>query len=725
MAEDQVDEPGPSRTTEHYAVLEPGLLVGRYEIVSVLGQGAFGITYCARDTQLDRDVAIKEYLPAALAVRQGGTTVLPRSTDAADDFAWGRSRFLDEARTLARLSNAPAVVRVFDFLEAHGTAYAVMQMVEGATVAALLKRHGRLEAAPIERLLNPLLEGLEQVHAAGFLHRDIKPANIIVAPDGTPTLIDFGAARAAVQGRSQAMTAVFTPGFAAVEQYTSGKQGPWTDIYGMAATLYTCIAGEPPPNAIDRMVDDQMVPAATLGAGRYPPALLDAIDAGMAVKAGDRPQSIGDWRRILTGGAPPTAGQTVVMRRDAPTTSPTAQPAAEAGAGRKTMVLAAVALLLVAAGGGYWAFKSLGDGNPAANAGQVAQTNQAPPPPPAAAVPPPVPPIDDRLKQLEEAEARLKQLEEATAARQRENEQAAEARRKEAEQAKAEADARAEAEAKARAAAAEEEAEKAKAAEAAKEEEAKERAAAAQLSDAEAKAAVERTETALHLSERDRQKLQVALTSLGFATGGFDGAFGPRTRQMIAAWQQRGGQPATGYLTAAQVVDLLRVAAGPVARWEEEQKQLEEQRRAPPPAPAPPPAAASPPVAAAAPPAASSSAGTATSFDGTWSVNMSCPDQGNIKGYTSVFQMTVRNGSALGQRGVVGEPGWLTLKGQIQPSGAAQFQANGSVGVSAYAVGNIPRGSPVSFGVNAQFTGNSGTGTRTQARVCHFTFTKL
>src|SRR5262249_16772832 len=136
------------------------------------------------------------------------------------------------------------------------------------------------------------------------LHRDIKPANILIQEDGQPTLIDFGASRVALQGRTQAMTAVYTPGYAAFEQFTTAKQGPWTDIYAIGATLYHCVAGAPPPTARHRMMEETVAPAGDVGRGRYAPSLLAAIDAALRLKAADRPQSIGEWRRLLSGPAP-------------------------------------------------------------------------------------------------------------------------------------------------------------------------------------------------------------------------------------------------------------------------------------------------------------------------------------------------------------------------------------------------------------------------------------
>ncbi|HKU93956.1 MAG TPA: serine/threonine protein kinase, partial [Vineibacter sp.] len=162
--------------TDRLSALPPGTRVGRYEIVAVLGQGGFGITYRARDTQLGREVALKEYLPIACAVRQRDATVLPRSTQTVASFRWGLERFRAEATTLARLEGVRGVVAVHDYLEANGTAYMVMALIRGETLEALLQREQRLSSAMLERWLPSLLDGLERVHALGFLHRDIKPA---------------------------------------------------------------------------------------------------------------------------------------------------------------------------------------------------------------------------------------------------------------------------------------------------------------------------------------------------------------------------------------------------------------------------------------------------------------------------------------------------------------------------------------------------------------------
>src|SRR5262249_50216431 len=187
-----------SATVNHVALVA-GSKIGRYEILAVFGQGGFGITYRARDTQLNRDVAIKEYLPTVLAIRQNGSSVLPLSTAVSDDFIWGRERFIEEGRTLASLHEAPAIVRGFDYLEENGTAYIVMELLRGQTLEKKLRRCP-LSYAEVHAILRPLLDGLQYVHVAGFLHRDIKPANILLNAAGRPTLIDFGAARAAMLG---------------------------------------------------------------------------------------------------------------------------------------------------------------------------------------------------------------------------------------------------------------------------------------------------------------------------------------------------------------------------------------------------------------------------------------------------------------------------------------------------------------------------------------------
>ncbi|SJZ37006.1 Putative peptidoglycan binding domain-containing protein [Enhydrobacter aerosaccus] len=290
---------GVAASGELRGTLPPGTRLRSYEVLSVLGQGTFGITYRAHDTALERRVAIKEYLPVTLAVREKDGMVVPRSARLADEFIWGRDRFLEEARTLARLGQAPAVVRVHDFLEANGTAYMVMSLAEGETLSQRLQRGDRLDPETAGRVLDRLLDGLEQVHTAGYLHRDIKPANVVLDTRGDPTLIDFGAARMAMADRTAALTAIFTPGYAAPEQFTASRQGPSTDIYGLAATVYSAIIGKAPPNAVERLQDDTYEPLGRLLPPGFSLSLLRGIDAGLAVRTVDRPQSVAEWRSLL------------------------------------------------------------------------------------------------------------------------------------------------------------------------------------------------------------------------------------------------------------------------------------------------------------------------------------------------------------------------------------------------------------------------------------------
>jgi serine/threonine protein kinase len=347
--------PPTGLTDVDFVALKTGQTIGRYEIISILGQGGFGITYRARDTQLGREVAIKEYLPSALAVRQDGVTVLPRSTKLAEDFTWGRDRFVSEGQTLASLHGAPAIVHVFDFLEANGTAYIVMELLSGETLEDRLKRDGKLDAEAVDKILWPLLDGLEQVHKAGFLHRDIKPANILLNREGKPTLIDFGASRAAMVGRTTALTAIFTPGYAAAEQMTSARQGPWTDIYGLSATLYHAITGHVPPSAFDRMLDDKYEPLARVAPPGFSRGLCAGIDAGLTVVSISRPQSIAGWRPILGMTSAPDANATVVMGKgDAGKTTPSMTSVAAKKKSVGIWIAAAAILIALLGGGGYY-----------------------------------------------------------------------------------------------------------------------------------------------------------------------------------------------------------------------------------------------------------------------------------------------------------------------------------------------------------------------------------
>jgi len=289
---------------EHRNSLPQGYQLDEYVIDRILGAGGFGITYLAHERTLDRNVAIKEFLPRDLAVRdEDGSTIHPISSSDTEDFAYGLERFREEARTLVNFRH-PNIIPVHRLMEANGTAYLVMEYEDGDSLQQIVEREGTLDEARIKDILLPILDGLEQVHQAGFLHRDIKPGNIYIRSDGSPVLIDFGAARQALGAKSRSITAVVSVGYAPMEQYSvRGRQSSATDIYALGATAYRAVTGTRPPDAVERIESDPYIPAATAGKGRYGESLLEAIDWALRMDAAARPQSIGEWRAVLTGEA--------------------------------------------------------------------------------------------------------------------------------------------------------------------------------------------------------------------------------------------------------------------------------------------------------------------------------------------------------------------------------------------------------------------------------------
>ena len=276
--------------------LPTGYSLQEYRIEKVLGVGGFGLTYLALDSNLNLKVAVKEFLPADIAQRAADQSIGPRSPDTVESFGLGKQRFMDESRTVASFRH-PNIVRVMRFFEANGTAYMVMEFVEGAALAEWIKARRPLSEALVTAIVAPLLEGLEVVHSAGYLHRDIKPGNIYVREDGSPVLLDFGSARQ----QATELTAVVSPGYAPFEQYhTQGRQGAWSDIYAMAGVLYWMVTGLKPHEAPARIRADEM--AAALQAGdrvRFRPEFLAAIDWALAPFDEQRPQSVAEWRAAL------------------------------------------------------------------------------------------------------------------------------------------------------------------------------------------------------------------------------------------------------------------------------------------------------------------------------------------------------------------------------------------------------------------------------------------
>jgi Protein kinase domain len=284
-------------TPNHELALPPGTQIDCFEIRTVLGTGGFGITYGAYDKRLERRVAIKEYFPSGLAYRgTNGTTLhLSAQTDG-EAYEYGLKRFLEEGRVLAKFRE-PSIVRVTQFLEANGTAYLVMDYEDGEALSTHLERVVTLDETEVQDIVVPILEGLSVVHSKQFLHRDIKPSNIFLRKSGPAVLLDFGAARRALEEQSSAMTVMLTPGYAPFEQYSKGdKQGPWSDIYALGATIYHCIVGAAPTPATDRLTSiyddepDPVVQALKIIAPRCSPVFIKTIEWMLKPHAKDRPR---------------------------------------------------------------------------------------------------------------------------------------------------------------------------------------------------------------------------------------------------------------------------------------------------------------------------------------------------------------------------------------------------------------------------------------------------
>lgn len=294
----------------HKNALQSGHVLLDYTIESVLGHGGFGVTYLARDIALGALVAIKEYLPHEIAARGDKTAlILPNlSREAVRDYQWGLKNFVKEARALARFKHQN-IVRVLRFIEANGTAYMVMEYEEGKTLSQHLRENDqRLDEPALLRIVMPVLNGLHAVHSANLLHLDIKPENIYIRSDGSPMLIDFGSARAALSASGHLQRMTLTHGYAPVEQYPEkGHPGPWTDVYALGATMYRCVCGKRPGDALERyraILDYKVDPqksAAKSGAGRYRAQLLECIDWAMQLHAKDRPQSARAFQDGLVG----------------------------------------------------------------------------------------------------------------------------------------------------------------------------------------------------------------------------------------------------------------------------------------------------------------------------------------------------------------------------------------------------------------------------------------
>ena len=511
--------------------LAPGTRLEEFEIKELLGAGGFGVTYLARDlSPLDAWRAVKEYLPRDWGTRRGDGTVGPRTGANAEDYGWGLERFLEEARILARFKH-PNIVHVYQVFEARGTAYMVTEYVEGRTLSAEVKEGGPFPESRVREVLAALTDGLSAVHASDLLHRDIKPENVMVRPDGTPVLIDFGAARQAMGRHSRSVTALLTPGYAPIEQYSArGNQGPWTDIYALGAVAYFALGCGVPEDATERVSQDRVPSLAAAVPGRVSRELSAAIDAALAVDRRDRPQSLAEWAALLEGrpavavpaglervaavGWRPASGRrggdvsSVRSRRPASGRPWLAGAAAAAGLG-----VAALAMALL----GPWSVRLFDEravpGGTAAGGETVPGTTEAGRPTsgePGASGP------SDETRLADGAPEPLGAGEETAVADRGE-------------------------------------------------------AAAPPPSPAEA-------ESALGLDRAARRVIQEGLAASGFDAGAADGLFGPGTRRALREWQSARGVPATGYLDAASTA-ALRTAGQDAARVEA-QRQAEREAEA-------------------------------------------------------------------------------------------------------------------------------------------------
>lgn len=290
----------------NHQALAMGSTLGEYRLDKILGVGGFGITYLATDTFLDKQVAIKEYLPGEWAVRDESSNIIVKTASLEKDFSWGKQTFIEEAKILGKMKH-PNIVEVFRYFEALGTAYIVMELIEGGSLLDKIENNA-ITPALLQKLADDIADGLSYVHSQTFssddpssilIHRDISPDNILFRKDGTPVLIDFGAARQVVGLKSKAVSAIVKDGYAPVEQYgrASKHMGPWTDIYAFAAVMYECVSGIRPHTATDRLLDDsQTKQLKDIDTQQFNQALIRAIDAGMKVRPDERPRTVSDWQ---------------------------------------------------------------------------------------------------------------------------------------------------------------------------------------------------------------------------------------------------------------------------------------------------------------------------------------------------------------------------------------------------------------------------------------------
>ncbi|MDQ6618120.1 MAG: serine/threonine protein kinase [Pseudomonadota bacterium] len=298
-------EPSTATGGERSLTLPVGTRVGEFEVVGVIGEGNFGIVYVVQDHQLQRRLAVKEYVPATLVIRAADCTLEARSPMAGATFRAGLHSFLDEAKLLSAFEH-PALLKVLSYWEQSGTAYMAMPHYDGKTLKTLVSEGLRPDEAWLRSFLEPLLAALDMLHGAQCFHRDITPANVMVLNNGAPLLMEFGAARRTIASLTQDVTVVLKPGYAPLEQYTddpSLQRGAWSDIYSLAAVLRFAITGKPPTTPVMRALSDTMKPLRGMVPG-YSEEFLRGIDEALAVRPDERPHNVPEFRLRL--GMPPS-----------------------------------------------------------------------------------------------------------------------------------------------------------------------------------------------------------------------------------------------------------------------------------------------------------------------------------------------------------------------------------------------------------------------------------
>lgn len=367
-----------SESPQYPDALPLGTTLGEFVITKVIGVGGFGIVYMARDTALERTVAIKEYLPITIAGRSTeDQSVLVRSTLHQLAYTTGLQSFLREARLQARFSH-PAMLEVYRVWEQNATAYMAMRYYPGRSLRDL--RHDDnashlFQEDAIKPILLPVFDALEELHSQSVLHRDVSPDNILMLPTGSPVLLDFGSARTVVAGDEQSLTTVLKPGYAPLEQYADDgtmEQGPWTDVYGLGAVLHYLAIGTAPPQPVTRLLGGSLRAFADGAAGRYSQRFIDAVTAALAVKPKERLQSVAALRDALgwqpdetdvpatvTITAPAVVQAETAERVSSAPETPVAAPAVNGAsnpklAGPRTLVILSV-LVLGFAAVAYWA----------------------------------------------------------------------------------------------------------------------------------------------------------------------------------------------------------------------------------------------------------------------------------------------------------------------------------------------------------------------------------